>query len=175
MAARDENTPTTRIRRRASSLSKLVDVDKREAVLGATVPKTRSGAGDREKALELIGAQTIRQHRLFWSHEVSSDAAFDKRQARIAERRAIQRIDREIVTALVDGLLTKGFSISCCLLGGHPVLKRSVKKLAILEVLFDLDSAVLLVHRESETSWIESHSTSRDGTWCVTTRPTSRT
>jgi hypothetical protein len=136
---------------------KLVDTEKSKTMLEAKVERTGDAAFDRGRALEIIDRQTVRRHRMFWSHEVSTDQEFDQRLARIERRRAIQQLDQEIVSALVDRLLADGLPITCCVGGRHPVLERSLDRAAILELLFDLDAAVLLIHdsNETETSWIE--------------------
>jgi hypothetical protein len=133
----------------------LMDAKEQNVLLAATVPTTSDSAMDSKHALELIDVQTIRRHRMFWPHQVSTDKEFDERQARIERRRAVQQLDRKIATELVDRLLSDGYAITCCIGDRHPVIERTKDRTAILEFLFDVDMAQLLVHLAGETSWLE--------------------
>jgi hypothetical protein len=123
-------------------------------VIAATVPRTGDAVADRKFAQELIDIQTVDRHRELWRGQISTDEEFKKRLARIEERRAIQRLDREITTKLIDALLADGFTVSACIRDPVPDFQRSTDRDGILDLLFNLDMAELHVHRDGKTSGI---------------------
>ena len=123
-------------------------------VIASTVPKTGDMEADRRLALEMIDVQTLDRHREFWRGRISTDDDFKERLERIAERRAIQALDREIATKLVDTLLTHGYTITCCIRDDVPEFNHSTDREGILDLLFDLEMAELHVHKEGKRAWI---------------------
>lgn len=124
------------------------------SVIAATVPKTADFAADRSRAMEMIDVQTVHRHKEFWPGRISSDAEFRERLERIAERRLVRDLDRQIVTKLVDALLAEGYLITCCIREDDPTFKRSVDRDGILDLLFNLDMAEMHVHKDGKRSWI---------------------
>lgn len=124
------------------------------SVIAATVPKTVDLGADRRAAMSMIDEQIVRRHRELWPGRVSTDAEFDARLAHVEERRAVQALDREITTKLIDALIKDGYMITCCIRDREPTFKRSVDRDGILGLLFDLDLAELHVEKNGERSWI---------------------
>jgi hypothetical protein len=104
--------------------------------------------------MTMIDEQIVRRHRELWPGRISTDAEFKSRLERIAERRSVQAIDREITTKLIDALIGAGYVITCCVRDDEPEFRRSVDRAGILDMLFDLDMAELHVHRDGKRSWI---------------------
>jgi hypothetical protein len=124
------------------------------SVIAATVPKTTEFAADERAALRMIDEQIFHRHKELWPGRISTDAEFRSRLERIAERRGVQALDREITTKLIDALIATGYLITCCLRQDDPEFKRSVDREGILELLFDLDMAELRVEKDGKRSWI---------------------
>src|SRR5262245_18469463 len=64
--------------------------------LQVTVARTDEPQLDKLVAMEMIAAQLLRRQTIYWNGRVATDADFDQRLKRIASRREVQRIDREI-------------------------------------------------------------------------------
>lgn len=122
--------------------------------LHATVVRTADADRDRSVALEMIAAQCIRFNHLYWDGRVEGDDAFDKRLRRVAEAREVRRIDREIVTQLVDALLADGHTITCDLQEDEPEFERSTDREGILDYLWQVETAQLAVHKGKKRGWI---------------------
>ncbi len=122
--------------------------------LHATVARTADAERDRAAALETIAAQCIRFNHLYWNGRVEDDDAFDKRLHRVAEAREVRRIDREIATKLVDGLLADGYTITCDLQEDEPEFERSTDRDGILDYLWAVETAQLAVHKGKKRGWI---------------------
>jgi hypothetical protein len=129
-------------------------VEKYRSVIAATVPKSFEFAADERAAMRMIDEQIVHRHKELWSGRISTDAEFRSRLERVAERRGVQAIDREITTKLIDTLIAAGYVITCCIRDYEPEFKRSVDRAGILDLLFDLDMAELHVHRNGKRSWI---------------------
>lgn len=124
------------------------------SVIAATVPNTVNNAHDHRVAMQMIDEQIVRRHKELWPGRISTDAEFRSRLERVAERRGVQAIDREITTKLVDALIAAGYVITCCTRDEEPEFQRSVDRAGILNLLFDLDMAELHVHKDGKCSWI---------------------
>jgi hypothetical protein len=129
-------------------------VKKYRSVIAATVPKSFEFAADERAAMRMIDEQIVHRHKELWPGRISTDAEFRSRLERVAERRGVQAIDREITTKLIDALIAAGYVITCCIRDYEPEFKRSVDRAGILDLLFDLDMAELHVHRNGKRSWI---------------------
>jgi hypothetical protein len=139
---------------RAFELRKFDGRQKLKLVVGATVPLTASYHADREAAKKMIDIQVVARCREFVDCQVDTDQAFDLRLQRVARARAVRALDRKIVTALVDKLLEEGYRITACARFDNPPFRNSRRRDGILKLLFDLELADLLVHKNGETSWI---------------------
>jgi hypothetical protein len=82
--------------------------------LQATVIRSNDLFRDREVGLDMIAAQFLRfNQRLYWSGRIETDEEFDERLRRVADKREVRRIDKEISTKLIDALLADGYTITC--------------------------------------------------------------
>ena len=116
--------------------------------------RTADTERDRAAALDMIAAQCIRFNHLYWNGRVEGDDAFDERLRRVAEAREVRRIDREIATKLVDGLLAGGYTITCDLLEDEPEFERSTDREGILDYLWQVETAQLAVHKGKKRGWL---------------------
>lgn len=124
------------------------------SVIAATVPNTVDKAYDHRVAMAMIDEQIVHRHKELWPGRISTDAEFRSRLDRVAERRGVQTIDREITTKLIEALIAAGYVITCCIRDEDPEFKRSVDRAGILDLLFALDMAELHVHKDGKRSWI---------------------
>ncbi|WP_076866143.1 hypothetical protein [Bradyrhizobium mercantei] len=122
--------------------------------LHATVLKSQQPELDRMLGMDMIAAQFLRVSGHYWEGRVASDQAFDKRLERVAERREVRRIDREIATKLVDALLADGYTITCDLQEIEPEFVRSDDRNGILEYLWQIEIAEMHVHKGKERRWL---------------------
>lgn len=124
------------------------------SVIAATVPNTPDPAADHRAAMKLIDEQIVRRHKELWPGRISTDAGYQARLDRVAERRGVQALDRDITAKLIDALIASGFVITCCIRQDVPDFDRSVDRAGILDLLFDLDMAELHVHKDGKRSWL---------------------
>lgn len=129
-------------------------IKKYRSVIAATVPKTLDLVADQRLAMSMIDEQIVHRHKELWPGRISTDAEYLARLERVAERRGVQAMDREITTKLVDALIAAGYLITCCIRQDEPEFDRSVDRDGILEFLFDLDLAELRVEKDAKRSWL---------------------
>lgn len=129
-------------------------IKKYRSVIAATVPKTLDLAADQRLAMSMIDEQIVHRHKELWPGRISTDAEYQARLERVAERRSVQAMDRDITTKLVDAFIAAGYLITCCLRQDEPEFERSVDRDGILEFLFDLDLAELRVEKGGKRSWL---------------------
>lgn len=122
--------------------------------LQATVVRTDHAEFDTMTGLNMIAAQFLRRQSMFWDGRVQLDADFDKRLERVAEKREVRRIDREIATKLVDALLADGYTITCDLKEDDPEFKRSADRNGILEHMWAVELSEIAVHKGKSRGWI---------------------
>jgi hypothetical protein len=139
---------------RAFELRKFNVKSKLKLVIGATVPATKDFVLDRAAAERLIDVQTVARCREFCDLSVSTDVEFDTRIQRVTDRRAVKKLEHQIVTELIDRLIADGYRITACARWDNPPFRNSRRRDAILALLFDLDMAELLVTKKGETFWI---------------------
>lgn len=115
-----------------------------------------SGDADRDKAaaMEMIAAQVVRFNHLYWEGRVDGDESFDERLGRVTRAREVRRIDREIATKLVDALLADGYTITGDLQDDEPEFERSTDRDGILDYLWQVECAELVVHKEKKNGSI---------------------
>lgn len=123
--------------------------------LQATVIRSDDAFRDKAVALEMIAAQFLRQNQnIFWSGRVETDDEFDKRLRRVAEKREVRRIDKEISTGLVDALLADGYTITCDLIEDDPEFKRSIDRNGILQHMWQVETVEMRVHKGKSQAWL---------------------
>jgi hypothetical protein len=123
--------------------------------LQATVICSSDRLRDREVALEMIAAQFLRQNQhIFWTGRIETDGEFDKRLRRVAEKREVRRLDKEISTKLVDALLADGYTITCDLLEDDPEFQRSTDRNGILDHIWQVETVAMHVHKGKSRSWL---------------------
>lgn len=122
--------------------------------LHATVVSTGDVDHDRTSALNMIAAQFLRSNHRYWDGRIESDGDYDKRLARVAGKREVRRIDREIAIKLIDAFLSDGYVITCDLQEDDPEFKRSTDREGILDYLWQVETAQLAVHKNGERSWV---------------------
>jgi hypothetical protein len=122
--------------------------------LQATVVRTDHPELDKMTGLNMIAAQFLRRHSMYWDGRVQPDGDFDDRLKRVAEKREVRRIDKEIATKLVDALLADGYTITCDLLDDDPEFKRSTDRDGILDHMWQVEMAELHVHKGKSRGWL---------------------
>ena len=122
--------------------------------LQATVVRTAYPELDKMTGLNMIAAQFLRRQSMFWDGRVQLDADFDARLKRVAEKREVRRIDKEIATKLVDALLADGYTITCDLKDDDPEFKRSTDRNGILEHMWAVELAEIAVHKGKSRGWL---------------------
>ncbi|WLA83209.1 hypothetical protein [Bradyrhizobium elkanii] len=123
--------------------------------LQATVIRSGDAFRDKAVALEMIAAQFLRQNQnIFWSGRIEADHEFDERLRRVAEKREVRRIDKEISTRLVDALLADGYTITCDLMEDDPEFKRSIDRNGILEHMWQVEIVEMHVHKGKSQAWL---------------------
>lgn len=126
--------------------------DKRRLdTLCATVVKTGDRARDEAVGMSMIVDQFMRRSNHYWKGSVETDEEFDKRLLHIAKRREVHRMDKEIVTKLVDALLTDGYVITDA---SSDEFERSTDRRKILGYLLEVDMLELIVEKNDEEFWI---------------------
>ncbi|MDX3965533.1 MAG: hypothetical protein QHD01_02900 [Bradyrhizobium sp.] len=122
--------------------------------LCATV--ARGGQPEQEKAagLHMIAAQFLRRQTYYWDGRVVTDAEYDKRVERVAERREVRRIDGEIATMLVDAFIAEGYTITCDLQEDEPEFVRSTDRNGILDYMRQVEWVELNVHKGKSRGWL---------------------
>jgi len=122
--------------------------------LQATVVCAGQPELEKLKALDMIAAQFLRWQTPYWNGRVVLDAEYDKRLERVAERREVRRIDREIATRLVDAFLGDGYTITCDLQDDEPEFVRSTDRNGILEYMWQVEWVELNVHKGNSRGWL---------------------
>ncbi|MGY3428588.1 hypothetical protein [Bradyrhizobium canariense] len=109
---------------------------------------------ERLAALDMIAAQFLRRQTPYWTRRVVADTEYDSRLERVAQKRAVRRIDREIATKVVDALITDGYSITCDLQDLEPEFVRSTDRDGILEYMWQMEWVEMNVHKENLRGWL---------------------
>jgi hypothetical protein len=122
--------------------------------LQATVVQTGHPELDKMTGLNMIAAQFLRRQSMFWEGRVQLDADFDARLKRVAEKREVRRIDKEIATKLIDALLADGYTITCDLMDDDPEFKRSNDRNGILGHMWQVEMVELRVHKGKSQGWL---------------------
>ncbi|ACE99591.1 hypothetical protein IP86_17115 [Rhodopseudomonas sp. AAP120] len=122
--------------------------------LHATVVRSGQPELDKMLGMNMIAAQFLRFGGRYWKGRVESDEAFDKRLKRVAEKREVRRIDREIATKLVDAILADGYTITCDLQEDEPEFKRSTDRDGILDYMWQVEIVEMSVHKGKSRGWL---------------------
>jgi hypothetical protein len=108
--------------------------------LHATVPPTSDTGADKAAAIAIIEAQFLRDPRPYFDGCIVADDAYDRRLERIAERKEVERIDREIATKVVEALLANGYTISGDRCDDEPEFDHSTDRDGILAYMFEVET-----------------------------------
>jgi hypothetical protein len=119
--------------------------------LYATVVKSTDSVRDLALGLSMIAQQFMRWSGHYSKASVLADEEFDERVRRIAYKREVRRLDKEIATKLIDALLAEGYVVTDFSSGEF---KRSTDRDAILDYLFDIDRIELIVAKTGERFWM---------------------
>jgi hypothetical protein len=138
---------------RAHPTDKLLDPSLTER-LHATVIRTGPPEQDKMLGMNMIAAQFLRSIRSFWRGRIESDADYDRRLKRVAEKREVRRIDKEIATKLVDALLADGHVITCDLQDVQPEFERSTDRDGILDYMWQVEQVEMHVHKGKSRGWL---------------------
>jgi hypothetical protein len=138
---------------RACPKKKVSDLSYTER-LHATVLRTSDPTRDKGMAMEMIAAQFIRFNHRYWEGRVESDEAYDRRERRVAEKREVRCIDKEIATKLVDAVLADGYTITRDLMEDYPEFQRSTDRDAILDYMWQVEMVEMHVHKGKSRSWL---------------------
>lgn len=122
--------------------------------LQATVVRAGQPELERLAALDMIAAQFLHRQTPYWTGRVVADAEYDSRLERVAKKREVRRIDREIATKVVDALITDGYTITCDLQDLEPEFVRSTDRDGILEYMRQLEWVEMNVHKENSRGWL---------------------
>lgn len=120
----------------------------------ATVASAGHPELEKATALGMIAAQFLRRQTPFWDGRVEADAKYDERVERVAKRREVRRIDREIATKVVGALITDGYTITCDLQDDEPEFVRSTDVDGILDYMWQVEWVEMNVHKENSRGWL---------------------
>ncbi|UVO30323.1 hypothetical protein [Bradyrhizobium arachidis] len=132
----------------------LANLPYRNENLQATVVRSGQAERDRTLGMDMIAAQFLRISHRYWQGRIESDEAFDKRVKRVAEKREVRRIDREIATKLMDALIADGYTITCDLQDTEHEFERSTDRDGILDYMWQVEIVEMWAHKGKKRGWL---------------------